>query len=83
VLVENAIKHGVGPLEQGGEVRIVAERKNGALHLWVEDPGPGVSAQRGTGTAVDTLRQRLERPEDLVMGLVDGRHRVGFLWRQP
>jgi signal transduction histidine kinase len=82
VLVENAIKHGVGPLEQGGEVRIGAERKDGALHLWVEDPGPGVSAQRGTGTALDTLRQRLERPEDLVMGMVEGRHRVGFLWRQ-
>jgi hypothetical protein len=82
VLVENAIKHGVTPLEQGGEVRIGAERENGALHLWVEDPGPGVSEQRGTGTALDTLRQRLERPEDLVMGMVDGRHRVGFLWRQ-
>jgi hypothetical protein len=82
VLVENAIKHGVAPLEQGGEVRIGAERQNGALHLWVEDPGPGVSAQRGTGTALDTLRQRLERPEDLVMGMADGRHRVGFLWRQ-
>jgi two-component system sensor histidine kinase AlgZ len=82
VLVENAIKHGVGPMEQGGEVRIVAERQNGALHLWVEDPGTGFSAQKGTGTALDTLRQRLERPEDLVMGTLEGRHRVGFLWRQ-
>jgi hypothetical protein len=82
VLVENAIKHGVAPLEPGGEVRIGAERKNGALYLWVEDPGPGVSEQRGTGTALDTLRQRLERPEDLVMGLVEGRHRVSFRWRQ-
>ncbi|HEX7553067.1 MAG TPA: histidine kinase [Geothrix sp.] len=81
VLVENAIKHGVAPLEQGGEVRVSAERKNGALHLWVEDPGPGVSAQRGTGTALDTLRQRLVRPEDLEMGMVGGRHRVGFQWR--
>lgn len=82
VLVENAIKHGVAPLEQGGEVRIGAERKEGALHLWVEDPGPGFSSRRGTGTALDTLRQRLERPEDLVMGVEGGRHRVSFRWRQ-
>jgi signal transduction histidine kinase len=81
VLVENAVKHGVAPLEQGGEVRIGAERKDGALCLWVEDPGPGLSELRGTGTALDTLRQRLERPQDLDMGLVDGRHRVSIQWR--
>jgi LytS/YehU family sensor histidine kinase len=82
VLVENAIKHGVAPLERGGEVRIGAERREGALYLWVEDPGPGFSNHRGTGTALGTLRQRLERPEDLEMGMEEGRHRVGFRWRQ-
>jgi hypothetical protein len=82
VLVENAIKHGVAPLEMGGEVRIGAERRDGFLHLWVEDPGPGFSSQQGTGTALSTLRQRLDRPEDLEMGLVNGRHRVSFRWRQ-
>jgi hypothetical protein len=82
VLVENAIKHGVAPLERGGEVRLGAERKEGVLHVWVEDPGQGLSAHRGTGTALETLRQRLESPEDLDMGMVEGRHRVGFLWRQ-
>ncbi len=82
VLVENAVKHGVAPMERGGDVRIGAERKEGALQVWVEDPGPGFSDHRGTGTALATLRQRLERPEDLVMGLVDGRHRVSFRWRQ-
>ena len=81
VLVENAIKHGVATLEQGGEVRIVAERKDGVLNLWVEDPGPGISPLKGTGTALETLRQRLERPEDLEMGMVDGHHRVSFRWR--
>jgi len=82
VLVENAIKHGVAPLEAGGEVRIGAEAREGALCLWVEDPGSGLSDQRGTGTALEILRQRLERPEDLVMGMQGGRHRVSFLWRQ-
>jgi hypothetical protein len=82
VLVENAIKHGVAPLERGGEVRVGAEREKGSLRVWVEDPGPGFSSQKGTGTALETLRQRLERPEDLAMSLVEGRHRVGFRWRQ-
>ena len=82
VLVENAIKHGVAPLERGGEVRISAERAGGALRLWVEDPGNGESSARGTGTALETLRQRLEKPGDLEMGMVDGRHRVSFHWRQ-
>jgi two-component sensor histidine kinase len=82
VLVENAIKHGVAPLERGGEVRIGAERQDGVLHLWVEDPGTGFSELKGTGTALETLRLRLERPEDLEMGMVGGQHRVSFRWRQ-
>jgi hypothetical protein len=82
VLVENAIKHGVAPLEQGGEVRIGAERRDGVLHLWVEDPGTGLSELKGTGSALETLRQRLERPSDLEMGMVGDRHRVSFRWRQ-
>jgi hypothetical protein len=82
VLVENAIKHGVAPLERGGTVRIGAEHAEGGLRLWVEDPGSGASPVKGTGTALQTLRQRLERPEDLDMGTVGGRHRVSFRWRQ-
>lgn len=82
VLVENAIKHGVAPLEAGGEVRIGAERQDGFLRVWVVDPGTGVSPQKGTGTALETLRQRLECPEDLEMGLTGDRHRVSFRWRQ-
>jgi hypothetical protein len=82
VLVENAVNHGVAPLERGGEVRIGVEHRDGALNLWVEDPGPGFSSHKGTGTALAVLRQRLERLEDLKMGMVEGRHRVSFRWRQ-
>jgi LytS/YehU family sensor histidine kinase len=80
VLVENAVKHGVAPLERGGEVRVGAERRQGSLWLWVEDPGTGLSASRGTGTALETLRQRLEYPEDLRLGMLNGRHRAEFRW---
>jgi signal transduction histidine kinase len=81
VLVENAVKHGVAPREQGGEVRIGVEQRAGFLHLWVEDPGSGISPEKGTGTALETLRQRLEKPDDLQMAKVGGRHRVSFQWR--
>lgn len=82
VLVENAIKHGVTPLELGGEVRIGAAQQDGWLRVWVEDPGPGISTVRGTGTALDTLRQRLDSAQDLELVMVEGRHRAGFRWRQ-
>lgn len=82
VLVENAVKHGVAPLELGGEIRIGAARRGATLRVWVEDPGTGASPEKGTGTALETLRQRLERPDDLSMGLMEGRHRVAFQWRQ-
>ena len=81
VLVENAVKHGVAPLEQGGEVRISAKRIGDHLTLCVEDPGAGEGAEPGTGTALETLRQRLARPEDLQMGAAGNRHRVSFQWR--
>lgn len=81
VLVENAVKHGVAPLESGGEVVVGGRRMEGGLELWVEDPGTGISEQRGTGTALETLRQRLHRSDDLRMNLADGRHRVSFIWK--
>ena len=82
VLVENAVKHGVGPLEAGGTVRIGAAREGNVLVLRVEDPGTGVSEHSGTGTAVATLRQRLARPADLGYALEAGRHVATLRWRQ-
>jgi hypothetical protein len=81
VLVENAVKHGVAPREQGGEVHVGVEKRAGFLYLWVEDPGSGISSAKGTGTALETLRQRLGSPSDLEMRLVEGRHRASFRWR--
>ncbi len=41
-LVENAIKHGIGPRGEGGEINIDAVRKNGHLDITVRDNGLGV-----------------------------------------
>jgi hypothetical protein len=67
VLVENAVKHGVATLEQGGEVRVEARREGKYLVLVVTDPGQGLRAGEGLGGALDNLRLRLARPGDLHM----------------
>lgn len=45
-LVENAIRHGIAPREEGGRVEIEVQRSNGALHVRVRDDGPGLTAGR-------------------------------------
>lgn len=41
-LVENAVKHGVLPREQGGSVTVTIAKNNGALQICVTDDGPGL-----------------------------------------
>lgn len=41
-LVENAIKHGIAPLSQGGTIKVGATRQNGSLLLSVSDNGVGL-----------------------------------------
>ena len=45
-LVENAIKHSIGPRAQGGRVEIRAFVQNERLHLQVRDDGPGFDPER-------------------------------------
>jgi LytS/YehU family sensor histidine kinase len=58
-LVENAIKHGVNPLAEGGFVRLRAERRGNELHLEVADNGRGLSVGEGHGTGLANVRARL------------------------
>jgi histidine kinase/histidine kinase/DNA gyrase B/HSP90-like ATPase len=72
-LVENAIRHGIGPRTAGGTVRVTGRRVNGRVLLEVCDDGAGaraegVDASRGTG--LRTLRQRLSL-DDAFRGVVD------------
>lgn len=59
-LVENAVKHGVATLVEGGEVRLCADCQNGLLHITVEndfDPEAAAAARNGLGLA--NVRDRL------------------------
>jgi len=60
-LVENAVYHGIQPLEGGGTVRIGARVEAGMLVLSVENPRPHPPAVRhgGHGLAQENVRQRL------------------------
>ncbi len=58
-LVENAIKHGVDPLAEGGRVEITAERRDATLCVEVADDGRGLASLEGTGTGLANIRSRL------------------------
>jgi hypothetical protein len=58
-LVENAIKHGLNPLAEGGFVRLRAERRGSELHLEVADNGRGLKEGEGHGTGLANARARL------------------------
>lgn len=58
-LVENAIKHGVGP-NMGGTVQVSARQVESVIRLQVSDDGAGFSSVGGTGTGLTNLRARLD-----------------------
>jgi hypothetical protein len=58
-LVENAIKHGLEPQREGGEVRIGATLDGGRLKLSVADTGRGFGETVGAGVGLANIRERL------------------------
>jgi hypothetical protein len=58
-LVENAIRHGVEPEVEGGEVRVHGASRDGRLRLTVEDTGRGFQGERAAGTGLQNVRERL------------------------
>jgi two-component system, LytTR family, sensor kinase len=62
-LVENALKHGLGPRVQPGALRVSAWRNDGHTHILVEDDGVGLPAgwtlDSTPGTGLRNLSARL------------------------
>ncbi len=58
-LTENAIKHGLNPLPEGGTIDIAARSEAGRLEVSVADTGAGLRASGGTGAGLANLRGRL------------------------
>jgi LytS/YehU family sensor histidine kinase len=64
-LVENAVRHGIDPSEEGGRIDIAVERRGERCLVRVSDTGAGIGvaaggAGGGLGTGLATLRERLQ-----------------------
>jgi two-component sensor histidine kinase len=60
-LVENAIRHGLGPRAEGGSIQIRARQRFGRLDISVIDDGIGLpEVAPGTGQALGNIRARLK-----------------------
>jgi sensor histidine kinase YesM len=59
-LVENAIRHGLEPKIEGGEIFILAEEKNDSLSLVVSDNGMGMDEKTAAGIGLSNIRERLQ-----------------------
>ncbi|HEU0186352.1 MAG TPA: histidine kinase, partial [Gallionellaceae bacterium] len=59
-LLENAVYHGIEPLEQGGAIDISLGRKGDELHLDVRNPNaPRGRHHQGNKMALENIRERL------------------------
>jgi hypothetical protein len=76
-LVENAVKHGIAPCPEGGEVVIEVRRVGPGLMLRVTNTGRPWKPSDGEGTGLSNMRERLRlMPElggSLILRSEDGR----------
>lgn len=70
-LVENCIRHGIGPQSNAVEVMVTAARENGSTLLRVRDHGRGMPKGMRRGTGLSNTAERL-------MQLYGERHRLEF-----
>ena len=60
-LVENAVRHGIDPGEEGGRIEVRVRVRDGRCRAQVIDTGVGLKrAGDGLGTGLSTLRERLQ-----------------------
>jgi sensor histidine kinase YesM len=59
-LVENAVKHGLEPKIEGGEIRITVAEEGGSLRIEVVDSGLGFSSFDASGVGIANVRQRIK-----------------------
>lgn len=60
-IVENAIRHGLEPKIDGGEIRIKVTKQEGDRLRWeIEDTGTGMSEKADMGTGLSNVIERIE-----------------------
>ena len=58
-LVENAVRHGIDPCEQGGDIVVRVTREGARCRIVVVDTGMGFGEYRTPGTGLASLQERL------------------------
>jgi two-component system sensor histidine kinase AlgZ len=58
-LVENAVRHGIQPLLEGGEVILRGRRDGNGIRIEIINPLPSSPASPGNGHGLDSVRQRI------------------------
>ena len=58
-LVENAVRHGIQPLREGGEVILRGHRDGNGIRIEISNPLPDTPAEPGNGHGLDSVRQRI------------------------
>lgn len=58
-LVENAVRHGIDPSEDGGHIHVGAAHDAAGHRVWVADTGVGMADTAQPGTGIGNLRGRI------------------------
>lgn len=58
-LVENAVRHGIQPLREGGDVLLRGTRDGAGIRIEISNPLPGTPAAHGNGHGLDSVRRRV------------------------
>ncbi len=59
-LVENAVKHGLEPTVDGGEIKVKAIENNGHMRITVTDTGKGFSSYNSNGVGISNVKERIK-----------------------
>ncbi|MCQ4088286.1 sensor histidine kinase [Saccharibacillus sp. JS10] len=73
-IVENAVKYGLEPLQEGGTLRIYSEVDEHNLHIVVEDNGAGIDP-----LTLQRLEKWLQNPPAATQHIESGRIGIGLL----
>lgn len=72
-LVENALKHGILPLEEGGEVTIAARLESGLVRISVRDNGIGMTPQQVESLFLDGVLSMPQKGAGIALKNVNAR----------